>query len=116
MAAPAAAKTAGPIAGGGAKLENLSPENIARIQATADKRGLDISVVGSRASGEADGASDWDYIINGGTSKSRHSAMRDLPSNPNASKDGDFRPGSEQLRGVEVDPELPHINFTPSHQ
>jgi hypothetical protein len=108
-----AAKTTGPIAGGGAQLENLSPQNIARIQAIADKRGLNISVVGSRARGTADAASDWDYIITGGTSKARHSAMRELPSNPNANKGGDFRPGSEQLRGVEVDPELPHINFTP---
>lgn len=38
-----AAKTTGPIVGGGAKLDNLSPENIARIQAIADKRGASTS-------------------------------------------------------------------------
>ena len=108
------AAKSGPLAAGGAKLENLSPRQLARIQAVAEKRGLDISVVGSRAEGTADGASDWDYILKGGNSKARHSAMRELPSNPNASKGGDFRLGSEDLRGVDVDPELPHINFTPT--
>gem|GEM_PF-2713357 len=108
------AAKSGPLAADGAKLENLSPRQLARIQAVAEKRGLDISVVGSRAEGTADGASDWDYILKGGNSKARHSAMRELPSNPNASKGGDFRLGSEDLRGVDVDPELPHINFTPT--
>ena len=34
-------------------------ENIARIPAIADKRGLNISVVDTRARGTADGAADW---------------------------------------------------------
>jgi predicted nucleotidyltransferase len=76
-------------------------------------RQLEISVVGSRAAGTADAASDWDFVLKGGNSRARHSAMRELPSNPNAKKGGDLRPGFEELRGIEVDPERPNIKFKP---
>jgi hypothetical protein len=103
-----------PKVGGGAALENLTPNQIARIQAIADKRGVEINVVGSRAGGTADAASDWDYIINGGNARARNSALYELPKNPNATKAGDMRPGSEILRGFQVDPNRPYITFTPS--
>jgi len=104
----------GPRAGGGAKIENLSTAQRARIQEIADRYGLEISVVGSRASGKANRLSDWDYIIKGGNSKSRSSALYKLPKNSSAIKDGNFRPGSEILRNVDVDPNRPYISFRPS--
>ncbi|MBS1910964.1 MAG: RHS repeat-associated core domain-containing protein [Bacteroidetes bacterium] len=107
------AERVGPSVGGGAKLENLTREQISRIQTVADKRGLKITVVGSRARGIANAASDWDYIIEGGNARARQSALYELPKNPNANKAGDMRPGSETLKGVAVDPKLPHITFTP---
>ncbi|MEL1244926.1 RHS repeat-associated core domain-containing protein [Flavobacterium sp. DGU11] len=101
-------------AGGGAKLEYIAQQTRDRIQAVANKYELEITVVGSRASGKAEEHSDWDYIIKGGNSKSRSSALYQLPKNSKAAKDGDMRPGSEQLTGVEVDNSKPHITFTPN--
>ena len=99
--------------GGGASLDNLSPGEIARIQEVANRRGLEITVVGGRARGTADAASDWDYIIMGGNSRTRAHALRELPRNPNATRAGEHRPGSEILRGVELRTDEAHIIFTP---
>ncbi|SRX75277.1 RHS repeat-associated core domain-containing protein [Aequorivita antarctica] len=102
-----------PKVGGGAKLENLAQGYINRIQKVSNKYDLEITVVGSRAKGTADDYSDWDYIIKGGNSKTRSSALYALPKNPKAVKGGDTRKGSEELKGVEVDSNEPHITFTP---
>jgi hypothetical protein len=104
----------GPIVNGGARLEYLG-NNVIRIQSIATKYNIEITVVGSRAKGTANAFSDWDYIITGGTSKTRNSALYQLPRNLNAAKDGISRSGSEILKGVKVDPNLPHIIFKPSY-
>lgn len=109
-----AAKMKGPIVGGGAKLEYLG-NNVNRIQNIARKYSLEISVVGSRAKGTANARSDWDYIITGGNSKTRSSALFQLPKNLSAVKNGVVRPGSEILKGVSLDPNLPHITFKISY-
>ena len=109
-----ATKGVGPIVGGGSKLEYLG-NNIDRIQNIATKYNVNITVVGGRAKGTANAYSDWDYIITGGTSKTISSALFQLPKNPNAVKDGMLRPGSEILKGVTVDPRLPHIIFKPTY-
>jgi len=98
---------------GGAKLEYLAETTRDRIQAISDKYNLEITVVGSRAKGTAHEYSDWDYIIQGGNSKSRSSALFQLPKNPKAAKGGETRAGSEELKGVAVDESLPSINFSP---
>nr|WP_269783553.1 RHS repeat-associated core domain-containing protein [Marinibactrum halimedae] len=68
----------GPLAGGGAKLENLSPADAKRIQNAANRTKQDISVVGSRASGKSNPNSDWDYIFSG-NNRQRHSARSSVP-------------------------------------
>ena len=50
-----------------------------RIQRFANKHGVEVSVVGSRASGTAGAASDYDYVITGGNAKVRAAARRELP-------------------------------------
>ena len=100
------------IVGGGAELGSIANE-ANRIQNIAIKYDLEITVVGSRAKGTATALSDWDYIIKGGTSKTRSSALYQLPRNLNAVKDGVLRPGSEILKGVEINTNLPHIIFNP---
>lgn len=104
--------TSNPILGGGAKLSYLG-SNVERIQKIATKYDLEISVVGNRAKGTATAVSDWDYIITGGTSKSRSSALFQLPKNIRATKDGNPIPRSEILKGTLVKLELPHKTFKP---
>ena len=77
-ATPNADVPKGPLAGGGAKLENLSPAEIKRIQNAANRTKQDISVVGSRASGKSNSTSDWDYIFSG-SNRQRHSARSSVP-------------------------------------
>ncbi len=103
----------GPELGGGAV--SLPDGMNARIQEVADKYGIEIIVVGSQASGDADKNSDYDYIINGGNSKTRSSALYRLPKNSRANSDGNMRPGSEILKGVQVDTTKPFIRFTPNN-
>lgn len=65
-------------AGGGAQVENV-PEGVRnQIQRIADKYGVIITIVGSRAAGTATANSDWDYIIEG-KAKARSNAKRELP-------------------------------------
>ncbi|MER7141303.1 polymorphic toxin-type HINT domain-containing protein [Streptomyces sp. NPDC000341] len=56
----------------------ISPNDARRIQNAADKAGQPVVVVGSRANGSANSASDWDYILSG-PSRSRHSQQSSLP-------------------------------------
>ena len=58
-----------PKVGPGASLDNISAADAAKIQAAADKVGKPVSLVGSRASGNAHGESDWDYVVTAANSK-----------------------------------------------
>ena len=99
-----------PQAGGGAKLENLSAAEMTRIQNAANRTGQEIHVVGSRAKGLPGPESDWDYVVPGANSKTRHSLSSSLPEGPrlgvDSSRNQDFMPGP-------LDPSLPHISFFP---
>lgn len=106
----------GPIVGGGAKLENLPPEVVQRVQAFANKHGVEDVIVGSRAGGTAGPASDFDYLI-GGTSEIRSEAFRTLPRGAGGGRRGSM--GEESGIDVfnrnarELDPERPHVIFVP---
>ena len=106
----------GPIVGGGANLENLTPAAQARIQAWVDSHGTNATVVGSRAGGTSGPLSDFDYLI-GGNSKLRASARWQLPSGPAG---GAVGPNGEtgidifNENVVPLDPTRPHIIFRPT--
>jgi RHS repeat-associated protein len=105
-----AARGTGPIAGGGAKLENLTTGDIARLQNAANRTGTEISVVGSRARGTARANSDWDYVIPQGTSRStRHSLSSSVPEGPR----GLGEPRNQDFFREAVDRSRPYITFTP---
>ena len=94
----------------------LSKAELARIQAFADKYGVEVKVVGSRAAGTAGPASDFDYII-GGNSKIRAAARRELP---RGAAGGEIHPtrgetGIDVFNGnqVPLDPTRPHVIITP---
>jgi hypothetical protein len=55
--------------GGGASLSNLTPGEITRIQNAANRIGVNITVVGSRAGGTASALSDWDFVFPPGTTR-----------------------------------------------
>lgn len=100
----------GPIAGGGARLDNLSPAEITRIQNAADRTGTPISVVGSRANGTARASSDWDFVLPQGTPQStRHSLSSSLPEGPR----GIGEPRNQDFFLDPLDPTKPHITFPP---
>lgn len=67
-----------PVVGGGADLNNLSAGEVQRIQNAANRTNQSISVVGSRAAGNATIISDWDYIMSGNSAQ-RHSASSSVP-------------------------------------
>jgi hypothetical protein len=105
-----AGKTGLPSAGGGAKLNNLSTDEIARIQNAANRTGIPITVVGSRAGGTSGALSDWDYDVPSGTRASTiHSLKSSLPSGHRGI--GEVR-NLEINRGT-INASLPHIIFTP---
>jgi len=56
----------------------ISPANATRIQNAANRTNQEITVVGSRAKGTANSASDWDYVMSGKSSQ-RHSASSSVP-------------------------------------
>jgi hypothetical protein len=60
------------------KEAGISPANATRIQNAANRTRQEITVVGSRASGTANPASDWDYVMSGKSSQ-RHSASSSVP-------------------------------------
>lgn len=100
----------GPLAGGGAKLENLATQEIARIQNAANRTRTEISVVGSRANGSAGPLSDWDYVVSESTkSKTIHSLRSSLPEGPRGLGD----PRNQDFFRTTVDPSKPFITFTP---
>ena len=100
-----------PIIGGGASLKNLTPGELARIQNAANRTGVEISVVGSRAGGTAKGLSDWDYAVPASTtSKQIKSLKNSLPSG--FSEVG--APRNIEFFRSPVRTDLPHITFRPN--
>jgi hypothetical protein len=75
------------------------------MQRFANKHGVDVSLVGSRAAGTATISSDWDYVV-GGTAKTRKAAKRELP---HGSGGIDIFNGNK----TPVDPSRPHITVKP---
>ena len=106
--------TEGPIAGGGARLENLSPADVARIQNAADKIGIPITVVGSRTIGiSANPLQDFDYLLPEGSTKSDiKKIVSSLPAGFRGI--GDRR--NLDITIVEVDLTKPHIIFNPTRK
>lgn len=72
----------GCTAGGGAKIDNIAPKDRVRIQNAVNRTKVRVTVVGSRARGTPGPVSDWDYVLKGGNSRSRHSIKSSLPSGP----------------------------------
>ncbi len=101
-------KKGGPEVGGGANLKNLSPGEQKRIQNAADRSGADITVVGSQTTGSRPG-SDFDFILEGGTSRSRSKIKNSLPQGPRDTGEGN---GRDFHKGP-VDKSLPYIKFKP---
>ncbi|MFF1452173.1 polymorphic toxin-type HINT domain-containing protein [Streptomyces sp. NPDC058274] len=96
----------------------ISPNDAQRIQNAADKAGQPIIVVGSRANGSANPASDWDYILSG-PSRSRHSQQNSLPrgtgDGEGSGRGRDFWQNYNPSRPdyAELDPSKPHVIFEP---
>lgn len=112
------AKVAG---GGGGTVSRLSPEHARAIQRFANERGVQVYVVGSRASGNITSISDFDYIVvkaDGSpiNSQLRQKAMRDLPRGPRVERELGRRNGIDIIKGVPLDPERPHITFGPTNE
>ena len=70
-----------PQAINGASLDFLTQGQIARIQAFANKRNVEVTLFGSRARGTANSLSDWDYLIDANY-KIRKEAKWVLPKGP----------------------------------
>jgi RHS repeat-associated protein len=99
---------------GGAVLEYLPARTRAVIQAFANKYGLTVSVVGSRARGTASPLSDFDYVITGANREGRRAAERHLPRGLGGGGigAGGRESGIDVLRGP-LDPAAPSITFFP---
>ena len=105
------AKAISAVAGGGAKVENLTAAEALRIQNAANRTGTEISVVGSHASGTARPTSDWDYVVPVGTSRSTvHSLSGSLPAGPRSLGE----PRNQDFFREALDLTRPHITFTPN--
>ncbi|MFF7839939.1 polymorphic toxin-type HINT domain-containing protein [Streptomyces ossamyceticus] len=107
----------GPSVGAGANLANLSGAERTRIQNAANRIGRPISVVGSRTLGPRSssnpkgwhGESDWDYVITGVNSRTKHSVSSSLPK-------ADVTLGVGRRQDIftgPLDPSRPHITFYP---
>ncbi|NKX88018.1 RHS repeat-associated core domain-containing protein [Nocardia coubleae] len=71
-----------PTYGNGGHIDNISASEAQRIQNAANLRGVEISVVGSRAAGTSHGYSDWDYVISDINSRTRSRIQGSLPQGP----------------------------------
>ena len=101
-----------PVAGGGAKIENLAPGERARIQNAANRTNTEVSVVGSRAKGTARSDSDWDYVLPQDTRAStRHSLKSSLPEGTRSLGE----PRNQDFFQEPLDLTKPYITFTPGH-
>ncbi|MBN1258913.1 hypothetical protein JXA05_04115, partial [Candidatus Peregrinibacteria bacterium] len=84
-----------------------------RIQNAADKIGKPINVVGSRAEGKANPLSDWDYLIEGLTSRDRTKVKNSLPKGQGGGElTSSGWSGIDLLRG-KLDKAKPYIPFWP---
>jgi len=95
--------------GGGATFDNISAAEAARIQNAADRVGHQISLVGSRARGDAGAYSDWDYVVPGISSRTRHSLKSSLPRAPT-------EVGTDRRIDIftgPLDQRKPYITFSP---
>lgn len=98
---------ASPLTGGGADVRNLWPTIARQIQQVAVRYGVSITLVGSRAAGTSNRASDFDYVIIA-SHRVRNSAKHYLPRGPRVSEGGGIDIFSEPL-----DVTRPHIVFFP---
>lgn len=97
------------FAGGGAKIENVSPGNLRRVQNAANRTRQIITIVGSRAAGNAGPYSDWDYVATGASSRTRRSLASSLPEGPR----GIGSPRNQDIFTGMLDPNRPHISVIP---
>ncbi len=89
---------------------DIAEGGISRIQNAADRINKPIHVVGSRASGKASETSDFDYVIEGMTSKQWDKVKNSLPGAPSRADNLPRR--IDVFRGG-VDPTKPHITVSP---
>ena len=99
----------GPVAGGGAKLSNLSVQDQGAIQNMANLLKKPITVVGSRAGGTFGPGSDYDYLVPNLTRDEAVMLRRRLPSTYMGI---DESPGIDVMSGDLV-PGSPYIRFDP---
>jgi RHS repeat-associated protein len=102
-----------PAAIGGARVASevgLSAGEITRIQNAANAIGKPINLVGSRAGGTANAASDWDYVIDGLTNSNRNTIKNSLPGAPVRA---DQVPRTIDFLKPPLDTTLPYFPFTP---
>lgn len=95
----------------------LTPDEVKLIQTFADRKGVEVVVVGSRAAGTAGPRSDFDYLI-GGNSRTRYDARRVLPrgiAGGEANASG-METGIDVFNAnkVQLDRSKPHIIFQPN--
>ena len=88
----------------------LNAGEITRIQNAANRIGKPINLVGSRASGTANAASDWDYVIEGMTNANKNAIKNSLPGAPIRA---DQVPRNIDFFTDSLRTDLPHIQFTP---
>jgi hypothetical protein len=98
-----------PRPGGGAPLEAIMTEQATRIQSVADRAGVTIILVGSRAADCAGPMSDYDCILVGANARLCHSLRRWLPAAPS----GLGEPRNQDFHPEPLDPNRPHIIFEP---
>jgi hypothetical protein len=96
--------------GSGGNISALSGNERTRIQNVANRLGMPVSVVGSRASGDAGPLSDWDYVITGITGRNSSRVRTSLPSGDVTL--GPIRNRIDIFRGEIVDGR-PFITFYP---
>ncbi len=102
----------GPYAGGGARLENISSQDFLRIQNAVNRTGIQVTVVGSRATGKIDAMSDWDYVLPPNTTgRKTHNIRSSLPEGPRRLGDG----RNQDFHNGPVDPYQPFITFPPKN-
>lgn len=84
------------------------------MQRIANKRDVTIEVIGSRARGNANKFSDWDYVITGGNSRARNKAFNEIASGRAGGNIGpNGETGKEVLSPKDVYPDEPRVRFEP---
>jgi RHS repeat-associated protein len=91
-------------------VDDIAEGGISRVQNAANRIDKPIHVVGSRASGKASETSDFDYVIEGMTSKQWDKIKNSLPGAP--SRIDNLPRRIDVFRGS-VDPTKPHLTVSP---